>query len=56
MHPMTVLPTRRPPDWRAPVLLAAAGLAATAVYLLRHGAPPSWREWRAKMARRGPRE
>lgn len=35
MHPVTVLPTRRAPDWRTPALLLAAGLAATLMVLLR---------------------
>lgn len=35
MHPVTVLPTRRPTDWRAPTLLAVAGLAATLMLVLR---------------------
>jgi hypothetical protein len=40
MHPVTVFHTRRPPDWRAPILLAVAGLAATAWYLLNHPERP----------------
>lgn len=38
MHPVTVFPTRRPAEWRGPALLAAAGLAATVLYLLRRQA------------------
>ena len=38
MHPVTVFPTRRAPDWRGPALLAAAGLAATLMLWLRRRA------------------
>lgn len=50
MHPMTVLPTRRAPGWRGPVLLAAAGLAATVVVLLRRPAlrPRMVSAWRRR--------
>jgi hypothetical protein len=36
MHPVTVFPTRRALDWRGPALLAAAGLAAALMVLLRN--------------------
>ena len=51
MHPVTVLPTRRAPDWRGPALLAAAGLAATAMYLLGRSARLSRPVWRARRLR-----
>lgn len=41
MHPVTVLPTRRAPDWRAPALLVAAGLAAALMVLLRRLPTPA---------------
>jgi hypothetical protein len=40
MHPVTVFPTRRAPDWRGPALLAAAGIAALLVVLRRRPARP----------------
>ncbi|MFL6710028.1 MAG: hypothetical protein ACJ8HI_17645 [Massilia sp.] len=52
MHPVTVFPTRRAPDWRRPALFAAAGLAATAMYLLGRQAPLPWTAWRARRTRR----
>jgi hypothetical protein len=45
---MTVFPTRRAPDWRGPALLAAAGLAATAMYFVGRSAPLPWRNWRLR--------
>ncbi len=50
MNPVTVFPTRRAPDWRGPALLAAAGLAATAMYLLGRSARLSWPLRRAQHA------
>lgn len=38
MHPVTVFPTRRPADWRGPALLAAAGIAAAVLLVLRRQA------------------
>lgn len=42
MYPMTVVPTRRPPVWRGPALIAAVGLAVAAMYLLRRKAGLPW--------------
>lgn len=64
MHPVTVFPTRRPADWRGPALLAAAGIAAAVLYLLRRQAlaPQAGQQslprllapsgWRARLALR----
>jgi hypothetical protein len=52
MHPVTVFPTRRAPDWRGPALLAAAGLAATALYLLGRSARLPWPLRRVRGTRR----
>jgi hypothetical protein len=37
MHHTTIFHTRRPFDWRGPVLLAAAGVAAMLLVLRRGG-------------------
>ena len=50
MHPVTVFPTRRSPEWRGPALLVAAGLAAALMVLLRRqpALPRRLPAWRAR--------